>query len=118
MHIPISILIVDDYPLMVDTLADILESKGFKVYLASCASEALQVLELHPVDILLTDVIMPGMNGVALFAATREKHPALTTYLMTAYAEDDLIQQGIAEGIKTVLQKPVDIDLLLALIQH
>ena len=55
------------------------------------------------------------MNGVELYRETKKKHPALTVILMTAHASDDIIQQGMAEGIKTVLTKPVDIDLLLSL---
>jgi YesN/AraC family two-component response regulator len=66
--------------------------------------------------VLLTDVIMPGMNGVELFRATRKSHPQLITIFMTAYAADDLIQQGMQEGIKTVLNKPVDMDFLMNLL--
>ncbi len=58
---------------------------------------------------------MPDMNGLELYRKTRENHPHLITFLMTAYAADDLIQQGIAEGVKTVLTKPVDISLFLNL---
>ena len=111
----ISILIVDDNPSMASSLADILEVKGFEVYTAHSGAEALEILREHPVDILLTDVRMPDMNGVELYRATRQTHPHLITVLMTAYAADDIIQQGMAEGIKTVLQKPVDIGFLLNL---
>ncbi len=59
---------------------------------------------------------MPEMNGVDLNREARRIQPKLTTIFMTAYAADNLIQQGMAEGIKTVLSKPVDIDLLLFLL--
>jgi YesN/AraC family two-component response regulator len=65
------------------------------------------------VDVLLTDVKMPNMDGLALYRAARKDHPHLVTIFMTAYAADDLIQRGMAEGIKTVLNKPLDMDLLL-----
>jgi two-component system response regulator YesN len=110
-----SVLVVDDNPSMAKALADVLDVKGFEVYAACSGAEALQILRDHPVDILLTDVIMPEMNGVALYREARKTHPRLTTFLMTAYAADDLIQQGMKEGIKTVLTKPVDIDFLLSL---
>jgi len=110
-----AILVVDDNPSMAKTLADILAVKGFTVHAAFSGAEALEILRTQPIDILLTDVIMPDMDGVALYRATRKTHPKLTTILMTAYAADDIIQQGLAEGIKTVLTKPLDIDLLLAL---
>jgi len=100
---------------MASALADVLDVKGFEVHAAYSGAEALEILQAHPVDILLTDVIMPDMDGVTLYRATRKTHPRLTTILMTAYAADDLIQKGMAEGIKTVLSKPVDINFLLTL---
>ena len=65
-------------------------------------------------DILLTDVKMPEMDGLELFRETRSLYPKLITIFMTAYAADDLIQQGMAEGVKTVLTKPLDIKFLLS----
>jgi len=66
-------------------------------------------------DILLTDVKMPEMNGLELFRQVKQAYPDIVTIFMTAYAADDLIQQVIAEGVKTVLIKPVDIKFLLLL---
>ena len=110
-----TILVVDDNPSMAKTLADIMSIKGFEVCAAYSGLEALAILQSQPVDILLTDVIMPDMNGVELYRKTRKAFPKLTTILMTAYAADDIIHQGLAEGIKTVLTKPLDIELMLAL---
>ena len=111
-----SILIVDDNRSMADALVDILVLKGFETFVASSGAEALQILHEHPIDVLLTDVIMADMDGVELYRQTREAYPQLITVLMTAYAADELIQQGMAEGIKTVLTKPVDIDFLVLLL--
>ena len=111
----IHILVVDDNPAMADSLADILEVKGFSVHAAASAAQALESLAEGPVDILLTDVKMPQMNGLELYRATRKTHPRLITIFMTAYAADDLIQQGMVEGVKTVLTKPLDINFLLLL---
>jgi CheY-like chemotaxis protein len=111
----LAILVVDDNPSMARTLADILDVKGFEVHAAYSGAEALEILRNQRVDILLTDVRMPDMNGVALYREARKTRPNLTTVLMTAYAADDIIQQGIAEGIKTVLNKPLDMDFVLSL---
>jgi CheY-like chemotaxis protein len=110
-----SVLVVDDDPSMASTLADILDAKGFEVHAANSGAEALAILQDHPVDILLTDVRMPDMNGVELYRATRKIYPNISTILMTAYSADDIIQLGMKEGIKTVLSKPVDMDFLLSL---
>jgi len=111
-----TILVVDDNPPMAKTLSDILSIKGYAVYTAFSGAEALDILSHNEVHILLTDVIMPDMDGVALYRQTRKTHPRLVTFLMTAYAADEIIHQGIAEGIKTVLTKPVDINLFLNLV--
>jgi two-component system response regulator HydG len=112
----VSVLIVDDNAAMTRSLADILEVKGFVVHAANTGADALQILRDNPVDILLTDVKMPDMDGVSLYRQIRTTHPALTTILMTAYAADELIQQGLSEGIKAVLTKPLDVDFLLQLL--
>ncbi len=112
----LSVLVVDDNPSMAKTMADVLDFEGFIVHEARSGKEALAILRDHRVDIMVTDVIMAEMNGVVLHREARKIHPRLTTILMTAYAADELIQQGMKEGIKTVLTKPVDIDLLLSLV--
>ena len=111
----ISILVVDDNPAMATALADILGVKSFAVHVATSGAEALESLRVEPVDILLTDVKMPGMNGLELYRETRKAYPKLVTIFMTAYTADELIRQGMAEGVKIILDKPVDIGFLLAL---
>jgi CheY-like chemotaxis protein len=117
MTLPLSILIVDDNPSMANTMADVLNAKGFETFAACSGAEALTILQDRPVDILLTDIIMPGMSGLALYRETRKIQPQLTTFLMTAYAADDVIQQGMKEGIKAVLNKPMDIDFLIMMLR-
>jgi CheY-like chemotaxis protein len=111
-----SVLIVDDNPAMANALHDILVLEGFTTFTASSGAKALQILAEDPVDVLITDVIMPEMDGVELYRRTRLAHPHLITILMTAYAADELIQQGMTEGIKTILTKPIDIDFLILLL--
>jgi CheY-like chemotaxis protein len=112
----LSVLIVDDDPSMASALADVLQVKGFDVHTAPSGGAALEVLQRASVDVLLTDVRMADMDGLALYRQVRRSHPHLTTILMTAYAADELIQKGMAEGIKTVLTKPIDNNFLLTLL--
>jgi len=111
----ISILVVDDNPAMADSLADILDAKGFAVHVADSGIKALEILRKQPVDILLTDVKMPEMNGLELYRETRKPYPKLITIFMTGYSADELIRQGMAEGVKIVLTKPLEINFLLHL---
>jgi CheY-like chemotaxis protein len=112
----VSILVVDDRLSMAESLRDVLELKDFIAYSACSGKEALEILREHPVDVMLTDVIMPGMNGLELYRETKKTYPTITTIFMTAYAADALIEQGMAEGIRIVLSKPLDINFLLVLV--
>jgi two-component system, NtrC family, response regulator len=111
----ITILVVDDNQDMAAVMADILEANNFKVFTAHSGAAALKIMAESRVDILLTDIKMPEMNGLELHRDARKIYPRLITVFMTAYAADDLIQLGMAEGVKTVLTKPVDIKFLLLL---
>jgi DNA-binding NtrC family response regulator len=114
---PTRILIVDDNPAMAQTTADILALKGYEVRVSGSSREALDLLRREKIHILLTDVIMPEMNGVELFVRARKQQPGLITFLMTAYSADELIQRGRMEGAKAILTKPLDLNLLLMLIK-
>jgi len=107
---------VDDYVPQAKTLAQILNLKGFLARTANSGLEALQILEEHLVDILLTDVRMPGMTGLELYQAIKKFHLPLTAILMSGEVTEELLQQGMADGVYAVLDKPVDIPFLLALI--
>ena len=112
-----TILIVDDNQAMAETMADILSMKGYAAHLAFSGVEALQILKREQIHILLTDVVMPDMDGVTLARVAQNVEPGLIVFLMTAYADAEILQQGMAEGVKTVLSKPVNINLLLDLLK-
>jgi len=113
----VSILIVDDNPAMAKTTADILAAHGYTVQTAASGHQALDILSREKIDLLVTDVVMPDMNGVELFLQARRIISSLMAFLMTAYSADDLIERGRREGIKAVLIKPLDLKLLLSLVQ-
>jgi CheY-like chemotaxis protein len=116
---PLSVLLVDDHPATTQIMADILEAKGFETYQGISGWEALEILQNHEVDVLLTDLNMPEMNGLELYREARKTHPQMTTFLLTAYTAlviDNLIDQAKSEGIAKVFIKPVDIDLLIGLL--
>ena len=116
-HIP-RILVIDDNPPMAQTLADILEAEGYTVYTANSGKEALLKLREYPVDLLLTDIRMSGMNGVELTREARKINPDMDAILMTAYSDDEMLNQAKADGVKHVLDKPVDIPALLSLLRN
>jgi CheY-like chemotaxis protein len=108
------ILIVDDDQRMTRTLADILSVAGHDVTEASSGLEALDKIHSQSFDCVLTDIKMPEMNGVELHRQLYLAQPGLPVVLMTAYAADELIRQGLDEGVVGVLDKPLAINQLLA----
>lgn len=110
-----SILIVDDNPNICTTLKDIFIAKGYEVEIAYSGTEALDVFSAENIDCVLTDIIMPCMNGVELYRALKQIQLDIPVVLMTAYSTGDLVQEGLREGALVVLNKPLDID---NLVQH
>ncbi len=107
------ILIVDDDQRMTRTLADILSLAGHEAVEAFSGLEALEKIRTHAFDCVLTDVRMPGMDGVEFHRQLRQSQPGLPVVLMTAYAADEIIRQGLDEGVVGILDKPLDITHLL-----
>jgi PAS domain S-box-containing protein len=105
------VLVVDDDLGICRTLSEILEAEGCVVQTACDGVDALRRLEATPVDALLTDVVMPRMDGHELFAAVRERHPELPVLMMTAfhYDKDHIIKRSRQRGLAGVIfKKPVD----------
>lgn len=107
------ILIVDDNQMMVKTLQDIFRVKGYDSEAAYSGPEALEKIKTGDFDCVLSDIKMPDINGVDLYRAIKARQPELPVVLMTAYATDNLIKEGLDEGVVAVLTKPLDISLLL-----
>jgi two-component system response regulator HydG len=113
MNTKLRILIVDDDQRMTHTLSDILTLAGHEAVEAVSGSQALEKIRDQVFDCVLTDVRMPGMNGVEFYHQLRQYQPGLPVVLMTAYAADEIIGQGLAEGVVGVLDKPLDMTHLL-----
>jgi signal transduction histidine kinase len=105
------VLVVDDEPIVREVLADLLEAAGYAVLPAPGGAEALAMLEAgEAVDLLLTDLSMPGMGGVALIEAAQARRPSLPAILLTGYAGDgaSLAVSGALSGAYSLLRKPVE----------
>jgi len=109
----LQILIVDDDEMTTQSLVDIMTLKGFQAIAAGSGEEGLEVAHQRKIDVLLTDVKMPDMNGVELYIQLKETQPNIMALLMTAYAADEIINKGVEEGVSFVFTKPLDIELLI-----
>jgi DNA-binding NtrC family response regulator len=107
-------LIVDDNRALAEDLAELLESEGYSIRVFNDPLVALREADKLAFDVALLDVRMPGMSGVTLQAHLMAQRPDARFVLMTAYADDKLIKQGLDAGASAVLTKPVPIDRLFA----
>lgn len=111
------ILVVDDELIVRDSLKEWLhEEAGFTVTTAASGPEALEHLAAGPVHLMLTDIKMPGMDGVELLERARETAPELTVIMMTAYATVETAVAAMKIGALDYLIKPFDPDKLIPMV--
>lgn len=108
------ILLVDDEPLVLKMLHTFLESQDYQVLSASGGYQALDIMHQQQgaIDLLLTDIRMPDMNGVRLLEAVRQEYPTLPVLLMTGYSDFDLVVDGLKQHAFDLLMKPIDFNQL------
>ena len=92
------ILIVDDELSMRDFLKILFENEGYEVSVAANAATALDVAVKDPFDVVITDIRMPGMNGLELLAELKQHFPDLPVIMITAYASPDDAVQAMRQG--------------------
>jgi len=105
------VLVVDDDLGICRSLAEILEAMGCRAEMAEDGAEGLRRLEAGRFDAVLTDVVMPKMDGYELYSAVRERFPELPVLMMTAfhYDKDHIIKRSRLQGLRGVIfKKPVD----------
>lgn len=105
------ILVVDDDIGTLNALRAHLASSGHQALIARGGSEALSLIEAsvrgaEPIDLMVTDFRMRGMNGLELIRAARRSAPCLPAILMTAYGHDSLRRRAVEEGANGCLDKP------------
>ena len=105
------VLVVDDDLGICRTLDEILQAEGCVVETATDGAEALRRIERQTFDLVLSDVVMPNLDGYELYRELRKSHPDLPVLMMTAfhYDKDHIIKRSRMEGLEGVIfKKPVD----------
>jgi two-component system NtrC family response regulator len=105
-----TILVVDDERNYLFVLEDLLADEGYKVVTASSGNEALEKLKEDQIDAVLSDIKMPGMNGIEFLERVVAIDPGLPVILMTAFAEVDQAVLAMKKGAIDHIQKPFDND--------
>jgi len=109
------VLVADDDLGIRTSLAEVLAAQGCQVETAADGAEALRRIESGRFDVVVSDVVMPHMDGYALFNAVRQRFPDLPILMMTAfhYDKDHIIKRSRMEGLEGVIfKKPVDLERL------
>jgi DNA-binding NtrC family response regulator len=100
------ILVVDDEEIMRDSLREWLGGVGYKVVVADCGEEALKIIKKKKINIMLTDLVMPGMEGIQLMKEAKKIVPTISTVIMTAYGTIRTAITAIREGAYDYIEKP------------
>jgi CheY-like chemotaxis protein len=100
---------VEDEEAVRKLASTILQNNGYKVLEAGNGEEALRIAYEHPpqsIDLMLTDVVMPGMSGSQLTERTKNPHPMMKVLYMSGYTDSAIVHHGILDQGKAYIQKP------------
>jgi len=109
-----NILIVDDekhYPMII---GEILQEEGYRTFTAPSGMEALDILNTQLIDLVLTDVKMPGMTGIHLLEKIKELKPDMPVIIMTAFGSVEKAVEAMHKGAYTFILKPFENEALIA----
>jgi len=111
------ILVVDDEVHTLEGLSELLTDEGYDIESAISAEEALQKLSKNCIDLLLTDLMLPSLDGLELYLKAKEIDPKITAVIMTAYGSVKSAVSAMREGVYDYVTKPIDFDELLITIK-
>ncbi len=118
MRLGARILVVDDNEDFRMLMREVLQEKGYAVHEAGDGTEALRVMEETEIDMAIVDLDMPRMNGLELTAKVKEEDPNFPILIVTAYASFYSPADILASGVDAFLQKPVQVERLLKVIEQ
>lgn len=108
-----TILIVDDDAAIRDALHEFILLSGFDSHKVSSSEEALELLKQQPVQVVITDIILPGVDGLELTARVKQAYENTDVIVMTGYSGDYSYEEAITKGASDLVFKPVRFEELL-----
>lgn len=112
-----SVLVVDDDPLVCDLLVQFLSLRGYRTCGVKDGADAMKAVDDERPDVILLDLIMPGISGVEVLRSLREKGYQGGIIIMTGSHNEELLEEAWSLGPQEVLVKPIDLERLLTAIQ-
>src|SRR5690606_26118869 len=115
---PARILVVDDETAARSALTELLREEGFEVQSAGDGFKALGRLDGWSADIVITDLKMPGMDGIQLMEKVRERSPDVSVVVMTAFGTVESAVEAVKQGADDYLTKPLHLGQLLVVVER
>lgn len=114
-----NLLVVDDDLELCAILSRFFEKHGIVVHAAGDALEALELLQRQPIEFVITDLMMPHMDGISFVQALKNdaRWSHLPVVMLTAYPSEEIMDKGLRKGAAFMLAKPIDFDRLLTLVR-
>ncbi|MCA9406925.1 MAG: sigma-54-dependent Fis family transcriptional regulator, partial [Candidatus Omnitrophica bacterium] len=112
------ILVVDDEPLIRQSLCEILRIDGYKVQMAASAEEAQEIIAQQSIDVVVTDLKLPKLSGVELLKWSKEKYPTVEFILITGYGCVETAVEAMKEGAFEYITKPINDEEIKILIRN
>lgn len=112
-----NVLLVDDEVEFLETLVKRLNRRNLTVSGVNSGEKAIEALAQAPVDIVVLDVKMPGMDGLATLKEIKKRFPLIEVIMLTGHASMEVAIEGMEQGAFDYLMKPMDIDELLYKLQ-
>ena len=106
MKTSITVLAVDDEPMMCSLMEKILARDGYKIVTAEDGEAALRILESQPISIVISDIKMPNMNGFDLLKVIKSRYPEIGVIMMTAYGDTFTVKDALLLGADEYITKP------------
>ncbi len=108
----VKVLMVDDEVVVLEAFVDILEDEGYTMFTADSGKSAVEVLRTNAIDIVVTDINMPGMDGLELLSVVHEMAPDIPVIMATAYSSIESTVESMKGGASNYLIKPIKVELL------
>ncbi len=106
------IVVADDEVLLCKTIGDILRREGYKITLVHDGSQALSLVQREQVDLVLLDLMMPGMNGLQVLERIKQDSPSTRVIMLSGFGSPEYIRQAEKAGADGFIDKPLGIEML------
>jgi len=116
--LPLTVLYVEDETVVLFSVTEMLRRKVENVLSAIDGNEGFELFKKHSPDVVITDINMPGMNGLQMARKIKQHNPDIHIYLLSAYPQPDYLLEAFDIGVEGFLKKPLDKEKLFSILEE